>query len=87
MTAAKSTSDEIASVFERATQGPMRSCMLIYFAHADFEETRMNNEKVHKIYSGLADVQDVDPTLVRAVANFTKSLYFLQTFKSTKYLS
>ena len=66
MTAAKSTSDEIASVFERATQGPMRSCMLIYFAHADFEETRMNNEKVHKIYSGLADVQDVDPTLVRA---------------------
>ncbi|KAF0313875.1 Protein suppressor of forked [Amphibalanus amphitrite] len=63
VTAAKATTDEIASVFERATQGPMRGCMLIYFAHADFEETRMNNEKVHKIYSGLVEVQDIDPTL------------------------
>ena len=63
-TVAKTTSDEIASVFERATQGPMRACMLIYFAHADFEETRMNNEKVNKIYSALVEVQEIDPTLV-----------------------
>ncbi|XP_037072313.1 protein suppressor of forked-like [Pollicipes pollicipes] len=60
---AKLISDDIATVFERATQGPMRRCMLIYFAYADFEETRMSNEKVHKIYSSLIDVEDIDPTL------------------------
>lgn len=39
--------------------------MLLFFAYADFEETRMKYEKVHSIYQRFLDIEDSDPTLVR----------------------
>jgi hypothetical protein len=39
--------------------------MLLYFAYADFEETRMKYEKVHQIYQRILELEDLDPTLVR----------------------
>jgi len=39
--------------------------MLLFFAYADFEETRVKYEKVHSIYQRFLDIEDSDPTLVR----------------------
>nr|XP_032813917.1 cleavage stimulation factor subunit 3 [Petromyzon marinus] len=57
-------SDEAAAIYERAISTLLRKNMLLYFAYADFEESRMKYEKVHSIYSRLAAVEDIDPTLV-----------------------
>ncbi|PVD28191.1 hypothetical protein C0Q70_10777 [Pomacea canaliculata] len=55
--------DEAAAIYERAITSLMKSNMLIYFAYADFEETRMKYDKVHQIYKRLVDREDVNPTL------------------------
>ncbi|CAB0031503.1 unnamed protein product [Trichogramma brassicae] len=60
---AKNLSDEAASMFERATNTLLSKNMLLYFAHADFEEGRIKYEKVHQIYQKFLDMPDIDPTL------------------------
>ena len=50
--------------------GVLGKNMLLFFAYADFEETRVKYEKVHSIYQRILDIEDIDPTLVR---NETKS--------------
>lgn len=62
--AAKNLSDEAATMFERATNTLLSKNMLLYFAHADFEEGRVKYEKVHQIYQKFLDISDIDPTLV-----------------------
>ncbi|XP_070535055.1 cleavage stimulation factor subunit 3-like [Ptychodera flava] len=57
-------SDEAASIYERAITTLMKKNMLLYFAYADFEESRMKFQKAHGIYQKLAAIEDVDPTLV-----------------------
>ncbi|KAK0086162.1 hypothetical protein PV325_003667 [Microctonus aethiopoides] len=61
--AAKNLSDGAATMFERATSTLLSKNMLLYFAHADFEEGRVKYEKVHQIYQKFLDIPDVDPTL------------------------
>ncbi|XP_011167084.2 protein suppressor of forked [Solenopsis invicta] len=61
--AAKNLSDEAATMFERATSTLLSKNMLLYFAHADFEEGRVKYEKVHQIYQKFLDIPDIDPTL------------------------
>ncbi|KAL8606799.1 hypothetical protein ACOMHN_049628 [Nucella lapillus] len=61
--AGKLFADEGAAIYERSTTTHMKANMLIYFAYADFEETRMKYEKVHQIYKRLVEREDVDPTL------------------------
>ncbi|XP_012271030.1 protein suppressor of forked isoform X2 [Orussus abietinus] len=61
--AAKNLSDEAATMFERATNTLLSKNMLLYFAHADFEEGRVKYEKVHQIYQKFLDIPDIDPTL------------------------
>lgn len=63
--AAKNLSDEAGTMFERATNTLLSKNMLLYFAHADFEEGRVKYEKVHQIYQKFLDIPDIDPTLVR----------------------
>lgn len=62
--AAKTLSDEAATMFERATSTLLSKNMLLYFAHADFEEGRVKYDKVHQIYEKFLDIDDIDPTLV-----------------------
>ncbi|KYN44814.1 Protein suppressor of forked [Trachymyrmex septentrionalis] len=54
--AAKNLSDEAATMFERATNTLLSKNMLLYFAHADFEEGRVKYEKVHQIYQKFLDI-------------------------------
>ncbi|XP_041351773.1 cleavage stimulation factor subunit 3-like [Gigantopelta aegis] len=61
--AGKLFADEAAAIYERAISSLMKQNMLLYFAYADFEESRMKYEKVHNIYKKLLDIPDVDPTL------------------------
>lgn len=62
--AAKNLSDEAGTMFERATNTLLSKNMLLYFAHADFEEGRVKYERVHQIYQKFLDIPDIDPTLV-----------------------
>lgn len=62
--AAKLFSDEAANVYERATSTLLSKNMLLYFAHADYEESRLKYDKVHQIYQKYLDMPDIDPTLV-----------------------
>jgi len=55
--------DEAGQLYERAVTGVLNKCSLLYFTFADFEESNMNFEKVHKIYEDFLTVQDIDPTL------------------------
>ncbi|EDV26461.1 uncharacterized protein TRIADDRAFT_21977, partial [Trichoplax adhaerens] len=57
-------SQEAANVYQRAVDGLLKNNMLLYFAFADFEESRMQYEKCHSIYNKLLLRDDVDPTLV-----------------------
>ena len=57
--------DEAAAMYERAITANLKNNMLIHFAYADFEESRLKFEKVHNIYKRLITIQDSDPTLVR----------------------
>ncbi|KAI8772672.1 cleavage stimulation factor subunit 3-like [Biomphalaria glabrata] len=61
--AGKVFADEAAAIYERAINSLMKKNMLIYFAYADFEESRMKFEKVHQIYKKFLDVEEVKPTL------------------------
>ncbi|ELT99142.1 hypothetical protein CAPTEDRAFT_164574 [Capitella teleta] len=56
--------DEAAAMYERAITATLKCNMLIYFAYADFEESRLKFEKVHNIYKRLIAMTDLDPTLV-----------------------
>lgn len=69
--AAKNLSDEAATMFERATNTLLSKNMLLYFAHADFEEGRVKYEKVHQIYQKFLDIPDIDPTLVCILMHYT----------------
>merc|ERR1719445_978914 len=55
--------DEAGQLYERAVTGVLNKCSLLYFTFADFEESNMNFERVHKIYEDFLTVQDIDPTL------------------------
>ena len=44
--------DEAAALYERALGGFMKKNMLLHFAFADFEETRMKHPKVHQVRKG-----------------------------------
>ncbi|XP_051824428.1 cleavage stimulation factor subunit 3-like [Antechinus flavipes] len=57
-------SNEAANIYERAISTVLKRNMLLYFAYADYEESRMKFEKVHIIYSRLLAIKDIDPTLV-----------------------
>ena len=57
-------------MFERATNTLLSKNMLLYFAHADFEEGRVKYEKVHQIYQKFLDISDIDPTLVSVDVTF-----------------
>uniref|UniRef100_A0A0B7AJR0 Suppressor of forked domain-containing protein n=2 Tax=Arion vulgaris TaxID=1028688 RepID=A0A0B7AJR0_9EUPU len=61
--AGKLFSDEAAAIFERAINSLMKKNMLIYFAYADFEESRMKFDKVHQIYKKILDVEEIKSTL------------------------
>ncbi|KAI5695245.1 hypothetical protein M8J75_013216 [Diaphorina citri] len=61
--AAKLFSDEVSAVYERATNTILKNSQILHFAYADFEESRRNYERVHAIYSGFLDNQEINPTL------------------------
>ncbi|MEJ1278508.1 cleavage stimulation factor 3' pre-RNA subunit 3 [Cricetulus griseus] len=63
MNNAKLFSDEAANIYERAISTLLKKNMLLYFAYADYEESRMKYEKVHSIYNRLLAIEDIDPTL------------------------
>ncbi|KAL4083506.1 hypothetical protein QTP88_028822 [Uroleucon formosanum] len=64
ISAAKQYSDEAANIYERAIGTVLNTNILLRFAYADFEEGRMNYEKVHSIYkSYLENEITTDPTL------------------------
>uniref|UniRef100_A0A3P9PE42 Cleavage stimulation factor subunit 3 n=1 Tax=Poecilia reticulata TaxID=8081 RepID=A0A3P9PE42_POERE len=64
MNNSKLFSDEAANIYERAIGTLLKKNMLLYFAFADYEESRMKYEKVHSIYNKLLAIEDIDPTLV-----------------------
>uniref|UniRef100_A0A803K930 Cleavage stimulation factor subunit 3 n=1 Tax=Xenopus tropicalis TaxID=8364 RepID=A0A803K930_XENTR len=63
MNNAKLFSDEAANIYERAISTLLKKNMLLYFAYADYEESRMKYEKTHSIYNRLLAIEDIDPTL------------------------
>lgn len=63
LNAGKLFSDEAAAIYERATTTLLRKNTLLYFAYADFEESRMKHDKVHQIYNKFIEIPDIDPTL------------------------
>lgn len=63
-TTGKAFADESAAMYERATTTVLKNSMLLYFAYADFEESRLKYEKVHTIYRRCIEIQDIDPTLI-----------------------
>lgn len=87
--AAKNLSDEAATMFERATNTLLSKNMLLYFAHADFEEGRVKYEKVHQIYQKFLDISDIDPTLVgifvyyKAITMLRNMLKHLLSYRRT----
>lgn len=60
---ARSFIDQASQLYERAISGVLRTCALLYFAYADFEEQNMKYEKVHTIYQKYLDHQSIDPSL------------------------
>uniref|UniRef100_A0A6I8S1X9 Cleavage stimulation factor subunit 3 n=1 Tax=Xenopus tropicalis TaxID=8364 RepID=A0A6I8S1X9_XENTR len=64
MNNAKLFSHEAANIYERAISTFLKKNMLLYFAYADYEESRMKYEKTHSIYNRLLAIEDIDPTLV-----------------------
>ncbi|XP_077493007.1 cleavage stimulation factor subunit su(f) isoform X2 [Amblyomma americanum] len=63
LNAGKLFSDEAAAIYDRATTTLLRKNTLLYFAYADFEESRMKHDKVHQIYNKFIEIPDIDPTL------------------------
>ncbi|XP_056664817.1 cleavage stimulation factor subunit 3-like [Monodelphis domestica] len=64
MNNSKLFSNEAANIYERAISSLLKKNMLLYFAYADYEESRMKYEKVHSIYNRFLVIEDIDPTLV-----------------------
>lgn len=61
--ASKIFSEEAGQIYERAISGALRKNQLLFFAYADFEESRLHYQEVHKIYQRYINMPDVDPTL------------------------
>jgi len=59
----KQFAQETSNLYERAIKTFMRNNILIHFAYADFEESRLNYTKVTQIYEKLLQSKDIDPTL------------------------
>ena len=57
-------SEEVSNMYERAINGPLSHNALLYFAYADYEESRLKYDKAHQTYSKFLEQNDVDPTLV-----------------------
>ena len=56
--------EETAAMYERLTsKGPMSKNVLVYFTYADYEESRLNYEKVSQIYDKLISIKEIDPSL------------------------
>lgn len=85
--AAKNLSDEAATMFERATNTLLSKNMLLYFAHADFEEGRVKYEKVHQIYQKFLDISDIDPTLVGLYTFMRYIIMLCRLYYKIKYLA
>lgn len=62
-TASRHYSEEAVAMFERSIKSFMKTNMLMYFAYADYEESRLNYTKVSQIYDRLLEIQEVDPSL------------------------
>ncbi len=55
--------EEALQMYEKLIKGPMSNNMLVYFAYADFEESRQNYQKVSQIYDKLLEIKDINPSL------------------------
>ena len=64
MTASKNLAEEVSNMYERAIVGPLALNALLYFAYADYEESRLKYDKSHQIYAKFLEQNDIDPTLV-----------------------
>ncbi|XP_047476364.1 protein suppressor of forked-like isoform X2 [Penaeus chinensis] len=80
--ASKIFSEEAAQIYERAISGPLRRNQLLYFAYADFEESRLRYQEVHKIYQRYIEMEDIDPTL--AYLQYMKFARRAEGIKSTR---
>ncbi|KAK3887799.1 hypothetical protein Pmani_024674 [Petrolisthes manimaculis] len=80
--ASKIFSEEAAQIYERAISGPLRKNQLLYFAYADFEESRLRYPEVHKIYQRYIEMEDIDPTL--AYLQYMKFARRAEGIKSTR---
>lgn len=74
--ASKIFSEEAAQIYERAISGPLRKNQLLYFAYADFEESRLRYPEVHKIYQRYIEMEDIDPTLVSSFPFWINSCFY-----------
>jgi len=63
VTAAKNLAEEVSNIYERAINGPLSHNGLLYFAYADYEESRIKYDKAHQIYKKYLVQGDIDPTL------------------------
>ena len=82
MKASKTFSDEAAQMYERAISGPLMKNQLLYFAYADFEESRLKYQEVHKVYQRYIAIEDIDPTL--AYIQYMKFARRAEGIKSTR---
>lgn len=55
--------EEVLQMYERLIKGPMANNMLVYFAYSDYEESRLNYQKVSQIYDKLLEIKEIDPSL------------------------
>ncbi|CAF0806537.1 unnamed protein product [Didymodactylos carnosus] len=57
--------DDTSQLYERSISLFMKQNQLIHYSYADFEESRLNYDKVRKIYQKLVEIDDstFDPTL------------------------
>lgn len=55
--------NECINLYEKAINSFMKHNMLIYFAYCDYEESRLNYNKVKEIYEKLLSMTEVDPSL------------------------
>lgn len=63
ITMSKFYTEEALQMYERLIKGSMSNNMLVYFSYADYEESRLNYQKVSQIYDKLLDKKDIDPSL------------------------
>nr|CAG4649981.1 EOG090X026K [Sida crystallina] len=63
ITASRNLADEVSNMYERAINGPLSQNALLYFAYADYEESRIKYDKVHQIYDKYLEQNDIDPSL------------------------